>query len=149
MTPAPFPGDGVMMVIFCRGIGAQASSKEGDLTAIPLGPSQPSRPSPSSLARAGSRGPSQLMRRANHFRRDFWHPDCFDTLSEGLDMFDSAIAFERYRLEVVRRWPDSAVKDKLLASIEFSLRRNGPSRELPDKYGVIGNVPRQDGRPGS
>jgi hypothetical protein len=47
-------------------------------------------------------------------------------------MFDSALAFERYRLEVVRSWPDSAVKDKLLASIECSLRRNGRSREHRD-----------------
>lgn len=43
-------------------------------------------------------------------------------------MFDSASAFERYRLEVIRSWPDSAVKDRLLASIEYSLRRNGQSR---------------------
>jgi hypothetical protein len=64
-------------------------------------------------------------------------------------MFDSAFAFERYRLEVVRRWPDSAVKDKLLASIECSLRRNGPSREPRGKYGVSGNIPRHDGRLGS
>jgi hypothetical protein len=42
-------------------------------------------------------------------------------------MFDSALAFDRYRLEVVRTWPDSAVKDRLLASIECSLRRNGAS----------------------
>ena len=47
-------------------------------------------------------------------------------------MFDSALAFERYRLEVVRRWPDSAVKDKLLASIEYSLRRNAAGRERLD-----------------
>ena len=32
-------------------------------------------------------------------------------------MFDSALPFDRYRLEVVRSWPESAVKDKLLASI--------------------------------
>jgi hypothetical protein len=44
-------------------------------------------------------------------------------------MFDSALAFERYRLEVVRSWPDSAVRDRLLASIEYSLRRKGQSRE--------------------
>jgi len=46
-------------------------------------------------------------------------------------MFDSALAFERYRLEVVRSWPDSTVKDKLLASIEYSLRRNSQNREAP------------------
>jgi len=44
-------------------------------------------------------------------------------------MFDSAVAFERYRLEVVRSWPDDEVKNRLLASIEYSLRRNGQSRE--------------------
>jgi hypothetical protein len=72
-----------------------------------------------------------------------------DGLPEAWDMFDSAIAFERHRLEVVRRWPDSAVKDKLLASIECSLRRNDPSREPRDKHGVIGNMPRHNGQPGS
>jgi hypothetical protein len=47
-------------------------------------------------------------------------------------MFDSALAFERYRLEVVRSWPDSAVKDRLLASIEYSLRRNAEARDRLD-----------------
>ena len=47
-------------------------------------------------------------------------------------MLDSALAFERYRLEVVRSWPDSAVKDQLLASIECSLRRNGQGLEHLD-----------------
>jgi hypothetical protein len=42
-------------------------------------------------------------------------------LSEAEEMFDSALAFARYRREVVRSWPDSAVKDQLLASIECSL----------------------------
>jgi hypothetical protein len=37
-------------------------------------------------------------------------------------MFDSALASERYRVEVVRRWLDSAVKDQILAPIECSLR---------------------------
>jgi len=64
-------------------------------------------------------------------------------------MFDSAIAFERYRLEVLRRWPDSVVKDKLLASIECSLRRNGPSRETRDKVGRIGENSQRVARPGS
>jgi hypothetical protein len=45
-------------------------------------------------------------------------------------MFDSALAFDRYRLEVIRSWPDSAVKDKLLASIQYSLRRNNRGREI-------------------
>jgi hypothetical protein len=46
-------------------------------------------------------------------------------------MFDSALAFDRYRLEVVRSWP-IALKDQLLASIECSLWRNGESREHLD-----------------
>ena len=52
-------------------------------------------------------------------------------------MFDSALAFDRYRLEVVRSWPDSAVKDKLLASIECSLRRNGASRGHLDSLSLL------------
>jgi hypothetical protein len=47
-------------------------------------------------------------------------------------MFDSALAFERYRLEVVRTWPDSEIKDKLRASIEYSLQRNALSRAQRD-----------------
>jgi len=39
-------------------------------------------------------------------------------------MFDSNLAFTRYRLEVVRSWPDGEVKDKLITAIESSLRRN-------------------------
>jgi hypothetical protein len=53
-------------------------------------------------------------------------------------MFDSALAFERYRLEVVRSWPDSAVKDQLLVSIEYSLRRNGQSRGQLDSQAGSG-----------
>jgi hypothetical protein len=30
-------------------------------------------------------------------------------------MFEAALAFERYRFEVVRSWPDSVVNSKLLA----------------------------------
>lgn len=52
-------------------------------------------------------------------------------------MFDAALAFDRYRLEVVRSWPDSAVKDKLLASIECSLRRNGASPGHPDPLSLL------------
>jgi hypothetical protein len=55
-------------------------------------------------------------------------------------MFDSALAFDRYRLEVVRSWPDSAVKDKLLASIEYSLRRTGQSREHLDSRASSGGT---------
>ena len=47
-------------------------------------------------------------------------------------MFDSALAFARYRREVVRTWPDNEVKDQLLASIECSLRRNGQDLEHLD-----------------
>ena len=66
-------------------------------------------------------------------------------------MFDSALAFERYRLEVVRNWPDSAAKEKVLASIEYSLGRNGPSRRLVDsrEFGQIGDRGRRDGQSGS
>jgi hypothetical protein len=39
-------------------------------------------------------------------------------------MFDSVLAFNRYRLEVVRSWPASEVKDRLLAAIEFTLRKS-------------------------
>jgi hypothetical protein len=47
-------------------------------------------------------------------------------------MFDSALAFARYRLEVVRSWPDGDVKDTVLAAIESSLRKNdGGRRDRP------------------
>lgn len=39
-------------------------------------------------------------------------------------MFDSALAFDRYRLEVVRNWPASEVKDTLLTAIEYALRKS-------------------------
>ena len=55
-------------------------------------------------------------------------------------MFDSALAFERYRLEVVRGWPDSAVKDQLLASIQCSLRRNGQRLEYLDSRPPSGEL---------
>ena len=44
-------------------------------------------------------------------------------------MFDSALAFNRYRLEVVRSWPASGVKDTLIAAIESSLRKSEGSRQ--------------------
>ena len=46
-------------------------------------------------------------------------------------MFDSNLAFTRYRLEVVRGWPDGEVKDKLIAAIESSLRRNDGKPDQP------------------
>jgi hypothetical protein len=64
-------------------------------------------------------------------------------------MFDSAIALERYRLGVIRRWPGSAVKDKLLASIECSLRRNGLSGGAGEKLGRIGENSQRVDRSGS
>jgi hypothetical protein len=45
-------------------------------------------------------------------------------------MFDSALAFGRYRLEVVRRWPESEAKTALLAAIESSLRKDSTA---PDR----------------
>ena len=44
-------------------------------------------------------------------------------------MFDSALAFNRYRLEVVQSWPASEAKETLLAAIEISLRKS----ERPDQ----------------
>jgi hypothetical protein len=49
--------------------------------------------------------------------------------TQGRRMFDSAQAFTRYRLEVVRTWPDGELKDKLLAAIESSLRQGKKNRE--------------------
>jgi hypothetical protein len=39
-------------------------------------------------------------------------------------MFDSDLAFNRYRLEVVKSWPDGQLKSQLIASIESALRRH-------------------------
>jgi hypothetical protein len=50
-------------------------------------------------------------------------------------MFDSVLAFNRYRLEVVRSWPASEVKDRLLAAIEFSLRKGERPGEAPRPEG--------------
>jgi hypothetical protein len=44
-------------------------------------------------------------------------------------MFDSALAFNRYRLEVVKSWPDGQLKSQLIASIESTLRRHQGERE--------------------
>jgi hypothetical protein len=46
-------------------------------------------------------------------------------------MFDSNLAFTRYRLEVIRSWPDGEVKDKLITAIESSLRRNDGKPDQP------------------
>jgi len=48
-------------------------------------------------------------------------------------MFDAALAFTRYRLEVVRSWPDSEVKDKLLAALESCLRKSTPGQNQPQR----------------
>ena len=61
--------------------------------------------------------PAKRFRRSIHLIRWGWA------------MFDSALAFSRYRLEVVKRWPDGEVKDKLLPAIESFLRRNSPKSE--------------------
>jgi hypothetical protein len=39
-------------------------------------------------------------------------------------MFDSALAFDRYRLEVVKSWPDGQEKSAIMAAIECALRRH-------------------------
>ncbi len=44
-------------------------------------------------------------------------------------MFDTALAFNRYRLEVVKSWPDGQLKSQLIASIESALRRDQGERE--------------------
>lgn len=44
-------------------------------------------------------------------------------------MFDSVLAFTRYRLEVVKSWPDGQLKSEVMASIESTLRRNQGERE--------------------
>jgi hypothetical protein len=41
-------------------------------------------------------------------------------------MFDAALAFDRYRLEVVQGWPDGDEKTTLLAAIRFSLVAKNP-----------------------
>ncbi|MBV9503920.1 MAG: hypothetical protein JO323_02835 [Acidobacteriia bacterium] len=43
-------------------------------------------------------------------------------------MFDSAIAFNRYRLEVAKSWPDGEMKDALIAAIQSSLRNSQPRK---------------------
>jgi hypothetical protein len=41
-------------------------------------------------------------------------------------MFDAALAFDRYRLEVVQGWPDGDEKNTLLAAIRSSLLAKNP-----------------------
>jgi hypothetical protein len=52
-----------------------------------------------------------------------------EALLQGGKMFDSAVAFHRYRLEVVKSWPDGQRKSQLIQSIESALRRNQGERE--------------------
>ena len=40
-------------------------------------------------------------------------------------MYNPALAFDRYRLDVVKSWPEGEMKNTLLAAIESSLRRQG------------------------
>jgi hypothetical protein len=63
-------------------------------------------------------------------------------------MFDSVLAFNRYRLEVVRSWPASEAKEKLVAAIEYSLRKSerpGQPRK-PEGSDDFGAGVRDDGR---
>jgi hypothetical protein len=56
-------------------------------------------------------------------------------------MFDSVLAFNRYRLEVVRSWPDSEVKDTLIAAIQCSLQkieRSGQPGKPEDRDVIAG-----------
>jgi uncharacterized protein YeaO (DUF488 family) len=43
-------------------------------------------------------------------------------------MFDATLAFDRYRLEVVRRWPDGLEKETVLAAIRASLVSKHPGK---------------------
>lgn len=52
-----------------------------------------------------------------------------EALLWGGNMFDSVLAFNRYRLEVVKSWPDGQLKSQLMASIESTLRRYQGERE--------------------
>jgi hypothetical protein len=64
-------------------------------------------------------------------------------------MFESAVAFNRYRLEVMRSWPASKAKDKLMAAIECSSQksdRSGPAG-TPEGLEVVTGA-QQNGRPG-
>lgn len=44
-------------------------------------------------------------------------------------MFDAMAAFDRYRLEVVKTWPEGEEKEALIAAIEASLLRSGRREE--------------------
>jgi hypothetical protein len=45
-------------------------------------------------------------------------------------MFDAVLAFDRYRLEVVRRWPDGHEKDAVLAAIRASIVSKHPGKGI-------------------
>ena len=64
-------------------------------------------------------------------------------------MFDSAVAFNRYRLEVVRSWPACEAKQKLISAIEGALRKSGKPGQLgrPDSRHVVAGA-RDDGKSG-
>jgi len=55
-------------------------------------------------------------------------------------MFDAALAFTRYRVEVVRSWPDSEAKDKLLAALETCLRKSKPEQNQPQRTASTGGL---------
>ena len=62
-------------------------------------------------------------------------------------MFDSVLAFNRYRLEVVRSWPASEAKETLLAAIEFSLQKSErPGQPRRPEGGDLTVGAREDGR---
>lgn len=52
----------------------------------------------------------------------------FTITAESKQMFDEALAFDRYRLEVVRRWPDGHEKETVLAAIRASLVSKNPGQ---------------------
>jgi hypothetical protein len=53
----------------------------------------------------------------------------FTITARSKQMFDAAMAFDRYRLEVVRRWPDGHEKEAVLAAIRSSLVSKNPGKE--------------------
>ena len=58
-------------------------------------------------------------------------------------IFDSAVAFNRYRLEVMRSWPASKAKDKLMAAIECCSQkseRSGPAGTPEGREVVTGST---------
>jgi hypothetical protein len=51
-------------------------------------------------------------------------------------MFDEALAFDRYRLEVVQRWPDGHEKDTVLNAIRASLVAKHPAEPATCSLGI-------------